>query len=154
MLMECSARGFQRPNNPRYTQIAFICKFWRKLSVVSLPFQIFRRLNALFTALCFWNVLTRFPASKQAHIHRNRNRLPILTKNKRYLSPISDISTFKRSFHCIMLLECSARGFQRRNELRYRQIAIIRQFCRKLSVFSLPFEWICRLNVRLPPTYL
>ena len=45
---------------------------------------------------------TRLPASKQAHIHANRNHLPILTKIKRCFSPVSDISTIKRTFHCIM----------------------------------------------------
>ena len=142
MLVECSARVFQGRNKPRYTQIVIICRFCRKLSVISLPFQIFRCLNALFTALCLWNAVhavssvetipdthkshsladfdenedlflfrliyldvltlfslhyacgmqcTRFPASKQAQIHANHNHLPILSKIKRYFSPVSDI---------------------------------------------------------------
>ena len=197
MLVECSARVFQRRNNPRYAQIAFITRFWWKWRFISLPFDIFRRFNALFTALCLWNaahavssvetipdthkshsladfdenedlflshliyldVLTlfslhyacgmqcmRFPASKQAHIHANRNHLPILTKIKRCFSPVWDISTFKRSVHCIMRAECSARVFQRRNKPRYTQIIIICRFCRKLSVISLPFQIFKRFN--------
>ena len=88
----------------------------------------------------------RFPASKQSQIHTNRIHSPILTKIKRYFSPIWYISTFKRSFHCIMLVECSARGFQRRNKPRYTQIVIICRFWRKLSVASLPFQIFRRLN--------
>ena len=57
ILVECSARGFQRRNKPRYTQIVIICRLCRKLSVVSLPFDIFRRFNALFTALYLWNAV-------------------------------------------------------------------------------------------------
>ena len=89
---------------------------------------------------------TRFPESKQAQTQANRNHSLILTKIKRCFSAVSDISTFKRSFHCIMLVECSARGFQRRNKPRYTQIIIICRFWRKLSVISLPFEISRRLN--------
>ena len=49
MLVECSARVFQRRSKPRHTQIAIIRRFWRKLSVISLPFEISRRLNGAFS---------------------------------------------------------------------------------------------------------
>ena len=96
----------------------------------------------------------RFPLSKQAQTHANRNRLPILTKIKRCFSPVSDISTFKRSIHCIMLVECIARVFQRRNKPRYTQIAIALRFCRKLSVIALPFEIFRRLNAFFTALYV
>ena len=97
---------------------------------------------------------TRFPDSKQAHIHANRNHLPILTKIKRCFSPVWDISTFKRSFHCIILVECNARGFQHPNNPRYTQIVIICRFWRKLSVISLPFQIFRRLNALFTVLYL
>ena len=52
-----SARVSQGRNKPRNTQIAIIRRFWRRLSVISLPFVIFRRLNAIFTALLVQNVV-------------------------------------------------------------------------------------------------
>ena len=51
-LVECIARVFQSRNKPIYTQIVIIFRFWRKLSVICLPFEIFRRLNPPSTALC------------------------------------------------------------------------------------------------------
>ena len=64
----------------------------------------------------------------------------------RYFSPDRDISSFKRSFHCIMRADRSARDFQRRNKPRHKQIAIIRQFCPNLCGISLPIEIFLRLN--------
>ena len=95
MRAERSARVFRHRNKPRYTQIAIIRRFCKKLSDIS---------------------------------------------------PVRDISTFKRSFQCIMLAESSARVFRRRNMPRYTQTAIIRRFRRKLSDISLPFEIFRRLN--------
>ena len=119
MRAERSARVFQRRNKPRHKQIAIIRRFSPNLFVISLPIEIFRRLNALLTALCVQNVVHDcFAASKQAHTHANRNRSPILSKCMRYFSPDRDISSFKRSFHCIMRAERSARVFQRRNKPR------------------------------------
>ena len=147
MLAGRSARFFRRRNKPRYTQTALIRRFCRKLSDVSLPCEILRRLTALFTALCVQNVVhASRPASKQVQIRANCNYSSILKEINRYFSPVWDTSTFKRCFHCIMRAERSARLFHRRNKSRYTQIAIIRRFCRKLSDISLPFEIFRRLN--------
>ena len=64
----------------------------------------------------------------------------------RYFSPDRDISSFKRSFHCIVRADRSARDFQRRNKRRHKQIAIIRRFCPNLCVIPLPIEIFRRLN--------
>ena len=86
------------------------------------PIEIFRRLNDLLTALCVQNeVHDRSAASKQAQTQANRNHSSILSKFMRYSSPDRDISLFKRSFHCIMRADRSARAFQRRNEPRTRK---------------------------------
>ena len=95
---ECSARVFHRRNKPRNSRIAIICRSRRKLCVISLPFEIFRRLNALCTAFCEQNVLHACPpASKQAQIFANCNNSSISSNIKSYFSPTSDISAFKRS---------------------------------------------------------
>ena len=57
MRAERSARVFRRRNKPRYTQIAITRRICRKLRVIYAEFQIFRRLNALFTALCLQNLV-------------------------------------------------------------------------------------------------
>ena len=67
----------------------------------------------------------------------------------RYSSPDRDISSFKRSFHCIMRADRSSRDFQRRNKPRGKQIAIVRRFCPNLCVISLPNDIFCRLNAIL-----
>ena len=126
MRAERSARVFQRRNNSRHTQIAIIRRFCSKLSSISLPFEIYRRLNDPFTAFYMQNVVQRVPASKQAHTNANRNHWSILTKITRYISQVSDISTFERFFHCIMRAERSALVIQCRN--KPTQTAIIRRF--------------------------
>ena len=46
---ERSAYDFQCRNKPRNTQLAIISRFWRRLIVISIPFEIFRCLHFLFT---------------------------------------------------------------------------------------------------------
>ena len=83
---------------------------------------------------------TRYPASKQAISHANRNHSSILQQIKLYHSPVWDISTSKRYFHCIMRAERSARVIQRRNKPTHTQIATIVRFWRKLCVISLQLK--------------
>ena len=146
MSAERSTSAFQRRNKTGNTQIAIIRRFWRRLSVISIPFLIFRRLYALFTPFYMQEYCTRFPASKRAQELENRSHSLILTKIKRYFFPVSDISTLKRYFHCIISAERSTSAFQRRNKTGNTQIAIIRRFWRRLSVISLPFLIFRRLN--------
>ena len=109
MCAERSARVFQRRNQPRHKQIAIIRRFCPNLCVIPLPIEIFRRLNALFTALCVQDVVFDCSAtSKQAQTQANRNHSSILSKFMRYFSPHRDISSFKGYFHCIMRAERSA----------------------------------------------
>ena len=102
MRADRSARAFQRRNEPRHKQIAIIRRFCPNLCVISLPIEIFRRLNALFTALCVQNVVHDCSAaSKRAQTNANRNRSSILTIIMRYFSPVRYISTFRRTSHCM-----------------------------------------------------
>ena len=134
----------QRRKKPTHKKIAITRRFCPNLCVISLPIELFRRLNALFNTLCVQNVVFDCSAaSKQAHTHANRNHSSILSKFVRYFSPIEiflsdrDISSFKRSFHCIMRADRSVRAFQRKKEPTHKQIAIIRRFCPNLCVISL-----------------
>ena len=54
---ERSAYVSHRRQAPRDSQIAITRRFWRKLCFISLPFKIFRRLNALFTPIRTQNVV-------------------------------------------------------------------------------------------------
>ena len=53
--VERRARVFHSRNKPRHKQIAIIRRFCPNLCVISLPIEIFRRLNALLTAWCMQN---------------------------------------------------------------------------------------------------
>ena len=109
MRAERSVRVFQRPYKPRQTQTAIVRRFCRKLCVISLPFQIFSRLNALFSPFYMQNVVHAFSAaSKQAQTHANCHHSSILTKINRYFSPVCDISTFKSTFYSILHAERNA----------------------------------------------
>ena len=89
MRADLSARDFRRRNKPRHTQIAIIRRFCPNLCAISLPNEIFRRLNALLTALCVQIVVHDCSAaSKQAHTQAYRNHSSILTKFMRNFSPI------------------------------------------------------------------
>ena len=61
MRAERSTRVIQRRNKPRNTQIVIIRRFRRKLCVIPLPFELFLRSNAPFTALGVQNVVHVFP---------------------------------------------------------------------------------------------
>ena len=80
------------------------------------------------------------PASKQAQMFANCNNSSISSKIKRYYSTVRDISTFKRTLHCVMRDKRSALVFRRRNKPRHTQIALICRFRRKLRVISLPLQ--------------
>ena len=89
MRADRSARDFQCRNKPRHKQIAIIRRFCPNSCAISLPNEIFRRLNALLTALCVQIVVHDCSAaSKQAHTQAYRNHSSILTKFMRYFSPI------------------------------------------------------------------
>ena len=88
MRAERSARVIQRRNKPRHTQIAIIRRFCSKLSSISLPFEIYRRLNDPFTAFYMQNVVQRVPASKQAQTQAIRNHSLILSKIMMYFSSV------------------------------------------------------------------
>ena len=97
----------------------------------------------------------------RAFQRRNKPRNSQIATIRRFCRKLADIShpseiftTFKRYFHCIMRAEHGARDFQRRDEARRTQIAIIRRFCRKLIDISLPFEIFRRLNARFTPFYM
>ena len=89
MRADRSARAFQRRYKPRHKQIAIIRRFCPNLCVISLPIEIFRRLNALFSTLFVQNLVFDCSAeSKQAHTQANRDRSSILTTIMRYFSPV------------------------------------------------------------------
>ena len=128
MRAERSARVFRRRNKPRYTQIAIIRRFCRKLSDISLPLEILRRLNARFTALFVQNVVHAFSIVETRPETRKSQSFADFKKIKRYFFPVCDISTFKRYFHSILHAKRCVRVFQRRNKPTHKQIAIIRRF--------------------------
>lgn len=63
-----------------------------------------------------------------------------------YFLAVRVISTFKRSFHTILHAEFSAHHLQRRNIGSISQNAIFRRFWRKVSVITILFEALRRLD--------
>ena len=102
MRADRSAHVFQRRNKPRHKRIAIIRRFCPNLCVIPLPVEIFRRLNTLFTALCVQIVVHAFSIVETRPDTRKSQSFVDLYKFMRYSSPNRDISSFKRSFHCIM----------------------------------------------------
>ena len=80
----------------------------------------------------------QFHRRKEQTCAQNATISSILKKTVRYFDIVGDISTFNRLFHTILRAERSAHVFQRRNKPRNSKIAMIRRFCRKLCVISLP----------------
>ena len=113
------ARDFQRRDKPRHKQIAIIRRFCPNLCVISLPIEIFRRLNTLLTALCVQDVVHDYSAtSKQAHTQANRNRSSILTIIMRYSTPDRVLSSFKRTSHCMQNAGHAFSSVQTRTDTR------------------------------------
>ena len=57
---ERSARIFRRRNEPISSQISIIRGFWQKLCIISVPFEIFRTINALFSPFYMQNAVHAF----------------------------------------------------------------------------------------------
>ena len=126
MRAERSAHVLQRRNKPRHMQIAIIRRFCPNLCVIPLPFNIFRRLNALFTALCVQNVVhalstveTSPDTSKSQSFVDSDNNYALFLSRFRY---------FDVSAHLSLHAERRARVFHCRNKPRHTKIAIIHRF--------------------------
>ena len=75
------ARVFQRRNKTGNPQIAIIRRFWRRLSVISIPFVIFRPLNAIFTPFYMQNVVHAFSSVEKSPGTRKSQSLADFDEN-------------------------------------------------------------------------
>ena len=139
-----SARDFQRRNEPRHTKIAIIHRFWRQLCVISLPFNIFRRLNALFTASGVPNVVHAISSAETNPDTRKSQSL--VDSHNNYALFLSRLRYFDVSTHLSLHAERRARVFHCRNKPRHTKIEIIHRFWWQLCAISLPFDFFRRLN--------
>jgi hypothetical protein len=102
-------------------------------SVISIRFEILRRLNALSTPIYTPNVVhidfsvETIPANRKMQSFKFRRKLC-------YFFPDSDATAFKRSSHSILHGECSARRFLHRNKCCKSQMAIF-QISTKTMLF-------------------
>ena len=144
MRAERSARVIQRRNKPRHTQIAIIRRLWSKLSSISLPFEIFRSLNAIFTALCVQIVVHAFSSVETSP--DTRKSLSFVDSDNNYALFLLRLRYFVVSTHLSLHAERRARVFYRRNRPWHTQIAIIQRFWRQLCVIFLQFNIFRRLN--------
>ena len=87
-------------------------RIWRKVSVVSLLVQIFRRLNAISIAFHTPNDMhADFSVESSPTVRKMRPFTRFWRQTERYFAIVEDISTFKRYFHHILHAECYARCF-------------------------------------------
>jgi hypothetical protein len=94
-----------------------ITPFWRKLIVISVLFEILRRLSALSTPFYTPNVVWATLGSWQnVTCHSN------LTKIIRYFGAVCDTSKVRRSFHSILNAERSARHLSSSQNVTYNSI--------------------------------
>ena len=119
MRAERSALVFRRRNKPRHMQIAIVRRFRRKLCVISLLFEIFRRFKALFNEICVQNVVRVSYVVETSPDTGKTHSFVDFDENYAYFSPVRDISTFSRTLHCVMRAERSTRIFHRRNKSRH-----------------------------------
>ena len=110
--------------------------------------------NRLFIQFYVQNVVHTFPTvqpspeSQKSHLFVDFvANIALFLSRLRYF-------TFNRPFHTILRAERSVHVFQRRNKPRNSKIAIIRRFCRKLRVISIPFKIFQHFITLLTPLYL
>ena len=126
MRAERSARDFQRRNKSRHKQIAFIRRLCPNLCVIPLPFEIFRRINALFTALCV-QIVVHALSTVETSPDTSKSQSFVDSDNN-YALFLSHLSYFDASMHLSLHAERRTRVFHCRNKPRHTQIAIIRRF--------------------------
>ena len=126
MRAEHSTHVFQRRNKPRHMQIAIIRRYCQNLCVIPLPIEIFRRLNALFTALCM-QIEVHALASVETIPETSKSQSFVDSDNN-YALFLSRLRYFDVSTHLSLHAERRTRVFHCRNKPRHTQIAIIRRF--------------------------
>ena len=129
LLVELSAHDFLSRNKPKHTQLAIIRRFCGNLSNISLPFMIFRRLNAVFIALCVRNMEHAISSVETRPDARKSQSFYDFFSNFCDISlPFEIFASFTRSCYFILHAKRSVRVFQRRKKIKHTQIAIIRRF--------------------------
>ena len=106
--------------------------FWRKLIVISLWLEIFRRLNAISVGFYTPNAMHAvFSVETSPTVRKMRPFTRFWRQTERYFAVVGDISTFKRYFHCILHAECYVRRFQRASKPNCAQNATIYTILKK-----------------------
>ena len=123
---ECYTRRFQRRDKPNCAQNATIYSILKKtkryFAVVGDISTFKRYFYCILRAECYTR---RFQLRDKPNCAQNATIYSILKKTKRYFAFVGDISTFKRSFYCILRAECYTRRFQRRNKANCAKNATI-----------------------------
>ena len=95
------------------------------------PFEIFRRINALFIALCARNVFHAISSVEaRPDVCKSQSFFVFFWKLCVISLPFEIFTSFTRSFYFILHAERSVRVFQRRKKTKHTQIAILVRFFR------------------------
>ena len=115
--------------------------FWRKLSVISLLLDIFRRSNSIFIAFYTSNAMHAvFSDESSPTVRKMRQFTLFWRQTERSYAIVGDISTFTCYFHSILHAECYACRFQRRINPNCAQNATIYYILKKTERYIDPVE--------------
>ena len=108
--------NFSIESSPTVPKMRPFTRFWRKLCVISVLLEIFRRLNAIsFASYTLSAMHVVFSLESGPTVRKIRPFTRFLWQTVRYIGPVGDISISKRCFHRILHAECYAGQFHLRN---------------------------------------
>ena len=103
---------FSADSSPSVCKMRPFTRFWRRLCVISVLLEIFRRLNAISFAFYTPNTMhAGFSLETCPTVRKIRPFTRFWWQTVRYIGPAGDTSTLKRYFHRILHAECYARRF-------------------------------------------
>jgi hypothetical protein len=101
---------------PKIRETLSFVDFVEKLSVIAIPLEIFRRLNAQITASYAQSTVHAVPSVETRQKLANLDQSSISTKNDRICHAVVDILALKRPNYCISRAEHRARYIKRRDK--------------------------------------
>jgi hypothetical protein len=127
--------------------------FRRKSTVISLPLEILRRLNAQITPFCAHSIV-HAPFSVDTSATARKTLFVQFWRKSTVISLPLEI--FRRlTAHCTPFdtSNFTARQFRSQHKPRRSQNAMLAQFWQRSTVISFPLEILRRLNAQITPFY-
>jgi hypothetical protein len=100
---EHSAHRSMLRKKPKTSQNAILLRYFRKMTVTSIPIEIFRRVSGQLTASYGQNIVHTVVCFATSPTTRKTQSFYDIVENDRTFHPYWDISTFTRPNYCILL---------------------------------------------------